>query len=262
MKFSGEGILFGRATGGTLGARIDPDCDLDIGTTGPAILIVDDDPVCRAWCVRALNAQDHSLITACTGQDAVNVALAFYPAVILMDLHLPDMNASLVHAKILESWPAGHSQPVWLGMTACHETAARSATPCAGFRAVLTKPFTSSELLKFVVGQYPLPLSHPPAGPGLISPALQAMFLADLHALLEDLDGAFSATDWNRCAEVLHRIRGSAAQVGYTGFAKLGKELAECLGELPGNCRLVETYLDFLSQAAGLSTDNRMHQGY
>jgi len=217
-------------------------------------LIADDDTVCRALCVHALASTPYTPVSASTGASAIQLVRDCHPALVLMDLHLPDLEACTVLARVLAEWPAACRESLWLGMTASHEPADSSRMMNAGFRYVLTKPFTMDQLRGLVPA--PEKRSHPPqsGGTDYSQPELQTAFLADLARLLNDLDNAFAVADWMRCAQILHRVRGAAALAGYQGFAQRGYELSVCASKPHAKRQLVETYLDFLSAARDLSS--------
>jgi len=219
----------------------------------PVALIADDDAVCRALCVHALASTPYTPVPASTGASAIQSALACYPALVLMDLHLPDLEACTVLSRILAAWPAACTESLWLGMTASHEPADSSRMLNAGFRHVLTKPFTTDQLRGLVADLEPETNRPQSSLPDFVQQELQTAFLSELATLLDNLDNAFSAADWKCCAQFLHRVRGAAALAGYPGFARKGYELAVCLSKPHAKRQLVETYLDFLSEAGNLS---------
>src|ERR1051326_4155838 len=56
------------------------------------ILVADDNEVAQRLCRRVLEKAGHRVLTASDGQEAVNLALAESPAMILMDVAMPGMD--------------------------------------------------------------------------------------------------------------------------------------------------------------------------
>src|SRR5215831_13827089 len=56
------------------------------------ILVVDDNPGCRELLVGVLELHGFRVIAATCGREAVELASAFQPGLILMDLSMPGMN--------------------------------------------------------------------------------------------------------------------------------------------------------------------------
>lgn len=69
------------------------------------ILVVDDDELIRQLYTDALSLAGLPVITAKTGAEAVSLALAQHPEVILLDIMMPDMDGHAVMEKLrLDSW--------------------------------------------------------------------------------------------------------------------------------------------------------------
>ena len=70
-----------------------------------AILIVDDEPQIRRVVRNALAADGTRLIEAATGAEAIDMAAAELPKLVILDLGLPDMSGEAVCREI-RSWSA------------------------------------------------------------------------------------------------------------------------------------------------------------
>lgn len=55
-----------------------------------SILVVDDDEVIREVLQRTL--KDYNVLTACNGREAVELYKSHKPAIVLMDINMPEMN--------------------------------------------------------------------------------------------------------------------------------------------------------------------------
>jgi CheY-like chemotaxis protein/HPt (histidine-containing phosphotransfer) domain-containing protein len=237
------------------------------GKTMPAVLVVDDDPVCRLFCVQALMAVGYLTFAASDGSSAIQIALRERPRLILTDMHLPDTTGAEAMARLLELWPDAKTECRFIGLSGDDSIPARTVMLAAGFALMLVKPFqieTLQACVRKVANQLPgvataqAQCCRPP--PSLAVPVpqplsviqLQRLFRAELDQQLHELDCTITSLDWKRAIEILHRLCGAAALAGYSAFARRGRLLLQQLQQPQDHSRLAETYLDFLGEAADL----------
>lgn len=108
----------------------------------PVILVVEDDSAVRNMIAAALETQSYAYCLAETGGKAIEKAASQKPAIMLLDLGLPDMDGSEVITHIRE----------WSGMpiiviSARNEDSEKVRALDAGADDYLTKPFSVDELL-------------------------------------------------------------------------------------------------------------------
>ena len=89
-----------------------------------------------------------TLLTAATGEAALRIIREQHPDLILLDLHLPDMDGEEVLRRIW-AWPASRSIPVAV-LSADATARQQQRLLAAGAVAYLTKPLDVSSLLKLV----------------------------------------------------------------------------------------------------------------
>ena len=106
-----------------------------------AVLIVDDEPQIRRVVRNALAADGKRLIEAATGAEAIDMAAAELPKLVILDLGLPDMRGESVCREI-RSWSAA---PI-LVLSARHSDVEKVALLDAGADDYMTKPFSTIEL--------------------------------------------------------------------------------------------------------------------
>lgn len=102
------------------------------------ILVVDDEPdILRLVEVILMASQEWSVVTACDGQQALDVARREQPQAILLDARMPNSNGFQTLERLREE-PSTRATPVIL-MTAL----ARGSDPAVppGFAGVIAKPF-------------------------------------------------------------------------------------------------------------------------
>lgn len=236
------------------------------GETMPVVLVVDDDPVCRLFCVHALMAVGYRTCAASDGRSAIQIALRELPQLILTDMHLPDMTGAEAMAGLLELWPAAKTDCRFIGLSGDDSTPAQSAMLAAGFALIMVKPLqleTLQAAVRKVANQLPgVATAQAQCRPAtalestvpqpLSEIQLQRLFCAELDQQLRELDGMITSLDWQRAMAISHRLCGAAALAGYSAFARSGRLLLQQLQQPHDHCGLAETYLDFLGEAADL----------
>lgn len=109
----------------------------------PLVLVVEDDPAISSLVSTALEAQGWSPVVARDGREALTAAAERGPAVILLDLGLPDMDGVEVVRRV-RSW--SESLPI-IVVSARSEDADKIGALDAGADDYLVKPFSVAELL-------------------------------------------------------------------------------------------------------------------
>ena len=113
------------------------------------ILVVEDDFAIRSLITTALETEDYRYRTAKNGKQAIIEASTHYPALILLDLGLPDMDGIDVIRKIC-TWS---TVPITV-ISARSEDKDKIDALDAGADDYLTKPFSTAELLARIRGTY------------------------------------------------------------------------------------------------------------
>jgi two-component system KDP operon response regulator KdpE len=108
---------------------------------GDVVLIVDDEPQIRRVVRNAVDGDNRRVIEAATGREAIDLAAAERPVLIVLDLGLPDMSGIEV-CRAIRSWS---SAPV-IVLSARHSDQEKVALLDAGADDYITKPFSPSEL--------------------------------------------------------------------------------------------------------------------
>lgn len=113
--------------------------------TAADILVVDDDPELRAALVERLQSMGYLTVGAGDGEEAMGVALAQHPRLILLDLQMPRMDGW----QFLER---RRSSDLLAGIPVVIASGERERVPAAEAAAVLEKPI-DGEVLAEVVGE-------------------------------------------------------------------------------------------------------------
>ena len=112
------------------------------------ILSVEDNAVNLQLIHRYLKAFDARLVDAATGSEGIQLANAEHPDLILMDIHLPDMNGKDV-AACIHDLPQLQNVPI-VAITADDTPELRKQCLEEGFDAYLAKPVSVGNLLRVV----------------------------------------------------------------------------------------------------------------
>lgn len=109
------------------------------------VLIVDDEQSIRLLLGATLDADEYEVIEAENGAQALALAEAEQPALIILDVHMPDMDGTQVCQRIRAHETLGNVPIIMV--TAAHGEEAKQAGLRAGADRYLTKPFSPAELL-------------------------------------------------------------------------------------------------------------------
>lgn len=132
-------------------------------STGPLILIVEDEPQMRRFLRALLSSHGFSVAEAETAARAMTVATGQVPELVLLDLGLPDGDGIDLIARFRE-W----TQLPILVLSARDRERDKVAALDAGADDYLTKPFGTSELL----ARIRVALRHADRPPGAASPVI------------------------------------------------------------------------------------------
>jgi CheY-like chemotaxis protein len=112
------------------------------------VLVCDDEAVLRNLVRATLDPAGYRIVEACNGHEALALARAELPALILLDLMMPGRSGSEV-LDDLRREPATATTPVVV-LSARAQAADRAALLQAGADAYLTKPFSPRALAALV----------------------------------------------------------------------------------------------------------------
>jgi two-component system cell cycle response regulator DivK len=115
---------------------------------GERVLVVEDNDKNMKLFRDVLQATGYSTLEASTGEDAVELALAHAPALVLMDVQLPGIDGVEALARLRRDERTA-SVPV-LALTAQAMHGDRERFLAAGFDGYLSKPIDVVELLRTV----------------------------------------------------------------------------------------------------------------
>lgn len=123
------------------------------------VLVVDDDALTRKLAAERLERRGLRVLRAGDGAEALRIARAELPDLVLLDIQMPGMSGfDVLHA--IRSEPALAALKL-VAMTASVMPDDQGRMQREGFDAVLAKPFRRNELLNVVGAQLGLDLAGP-----------------------------------------------------------------------------------------------------
>ncbi len=108
------------------------------------VLVVEDDPNVRGLLQTLLEVEGYTVVTASDGMDGLGQAAASSPALVLLDLVMPDLGGARVLERLRDD-PALSQIPVIV--VTGHEDALADVRSQLGADNVFLKPFAVAELL-------------------------------------------------------------------------------------------------------------------
>ena len=112
-------------------------------STGARVLVVDDEPNITELVAMALRYEGYSVKTAGTGRGALTAVSQFDPALVILDVMLPDIDGMEVLRRLNSS---GHKVPI-IFLTAKDATEDKVHGLTIGGDDYVTKPFSVEELM-------------------------------------------------------------------------------------------------------------------
>jgi two-component system phosphate regulon response regulator PhoB len=212
--------------------------------TGP-ILVVDDEPDIRLLIAINLRKAGYRVLEAERGDEALRLAKEQSPALILLDLMLPDLSGREV-CRRLRAQPETKNTPV-LMLTARNEEIDRVKGFMAGADDYVTKPFSVRELVLRVRAI----LRRAPAESASTSHLLDFGTLrvdtSEHRAFVEEKEVPLTATEFRLLVTLADR----AGQVQSRG--RLLQDVWEAPPDL--NTRTVDTHVKRLREKLGVAAD-------
>jgi two-component system NtrC family sensor kinase len=147
-KWRAEEGAFRQFGGSLLQLRGTTACE--VSSMRHTVLTVDNNETHRCAVARVLEKEGYELIQACTGADALRLARNHCPDIILLDIHLPDVNG-LELCRKLKSDPRTGRIPVIVHTASAGGSAAEQSL-AFGACAFLTSPIEPDHLVHVVRG--------------------------------------------------------------------------------------------------------------
>lgn len=239
----------------------------------PRVLLVEDDPVSRAFLTAAVQAVPAEVDSADSVAAALSLARVQHYALWLFDANLGDGSGAALLARLRGQHP--HTPA--LAHTAAGEQAVRHALLAAGFLEVLVKPLPAAAVRSAV--QRALGLAYEPGTSVAVGAAakqplwdddaaalalngnrthiaiLRGLFIKELPHLRERIDVATRDGDLDGVRANLHKLRASCSFVGAARLAEASHALHQQAGSPGVLARFDQAAQDTLAAFASANED-------
>lgn len=119
------------------------------GTAATDILVIEDDAILREALAEWLRTAGYSVRTAADGKAGVAAVKLAAPALVVTDIHMPEMTGTMVIAELKRGYPEIPIIAISCLFNSGHAMDA-SAAIALGAEGALAKPFKRSDLLRAV----------------------------------------------------------------------------------------------------------------
>ncbi|HEX6735258.1 MAG TPA: response regulator, partial [Azonexus sp.] len=215
---------------------------------GRLILVAEDDEINQKVILRQLGLLGYAAELAGTGSEALRLWRQGNYAMLLTDLHMPEMDGYALAAAIRQEESGGRRMPI-LALTANALRGEANRARAAGMDEYLTKPIQLSQLGEALEKWLPKAAASAPAVPApppaasprqVVDLAVLAGLLghnrANLHRLLgiyqtslrtarAEFEAARAADDIRAIAAVAHRLKSSSRSIGALALGDICAEL-------------------------------------
>jgi len=242
------------------------------------VLVADDVPQNLELLSLALGSQNHQVVTACNGAEAIEAMLAQHFDVVLMDVQMPEVNGleATRRMRALERERGLRHTPI-VALTASVMEQDRIATQEAGMDGFAAKPVDMPALLAEIARVMGLTVSGSTAAPQVDAPMQPAaplvrellsidwatgvrrwgseqVLLAAVERFVEQHDGvayelqsAVRAQDLERARTLAHRLRGAAGNLSLAALHACAEALEDALKS--GSVGVAQSLVDSLGHA-------------
>lgn len=178
-------------------------------TVARKILVVDDHPVSRTHALRSLLEFNRTVQAADSAAEGITRTLDWYPNVIFMDRHMPDMDGLEAIRRIRMEWPDEKPPPRIILITADPSGIDPQILSGLGVDDLLVKPATGRQLKDALVGAATHTVKED--GWGNHGTELRGVFARELQERLPQLDECVTDSDRKPALDILHQLIASAA---------------------------------------------------
>jgi two-component system, sensor histidine kinase and response regulator len=207
---------------------------MNAGSRTLRVLVAEDNLINQKIVVKLIRQAGHQPSLAQTGREALALAASERFDLILMDLHMPEMDGLEATRILRESEKVNNLAPTpVIALTATAADSERAACLAAGMDEVLVKPIRSGDLVRLLgPARQAMPEPAPalqPAGDGQRIRKLVALLQQESPRLLADLQTAVHNKDPLHLRRAAHSLAGTLAYLPPSPTMALVRQL-EALG--------------------------------
>ncbi len=238
-----------------------------------SILVADDNEINRRFVVHALSDHCPSILEAENGAEAILQASESQPDILLLDIHMPEINGLEALHKIHEWGQENSYRPHSIALTADAREEEKERLLESGFDAWLSKPVSSRTLVTTITnllsrmdpniwdrkatntGYYQglddeqaLLAAH---GSEDLVKTLRKLFINELAEIPGQLDPLMAAGNFNEVAEYIHKLIASAGYCGAPRLMEISRQFYAAL-QTQDRAGIASGYTRFLQSAANV----------
>lgn len=174
-------------------------------------LVIDDHEISRRYTVAALRETTATVKHTHSASEALELAIHWYPDLIILDLHLPEMNGLALAHRISCGWPANHPQPRFIVLSGDLIDECELKLEGLIIDRVLLKPVSAERLRSAAQPEHNRSVREcrEPRDMKLI-----ALFRKELEKRVPELDQCISEFDMQGVMTILHQLIASSAICG------------------------------------------------
>ncbi len=176
------------------------------------VLVVDDHLISRTHALNALRHFACDVRAVGSAREAILLAFTWFPEIVFMDRHLPDMDGLEAVLKIRTDWPAERDAPRIILITADPSELATSSLAGMRVDGLVKKPATGLQLKKALAGDFRHEIRE--EGRDAQPSELHGIFAGELQQRLPQLDQCMAKPGKKRARDILHQLIASAAICG------------------------------------------------
>lgn len=189
---------------------------------GITILIAEDNTLVRELLVTFLREHGARVIIAADGIAAESIAREQQPDVLLLDIGLPKRDGIAVTAALRANGPAS-LRIIGLSAHASPQDEARARL--AGMNEFLTKPVSLTRLAQALQSNTPLVAAAENLSDARLRATLLAQFASETPGVLQQMETAAAAEDWESLRSRAHYLKNSADVIGATPLQNACRDL-------------------------------------
>ena len=207
------------------------------------ILLAEDHPVNQRLAVRILQKWGHKVTVASNGQKAIEAIEREPFDLVLMDVQMPELGGVEATAAIRERDKVRGTHLPVIAMTAHAIKGDREKYLAAGMDEYISKPIDTEKLFLIIEKVLDSSPAAPPveaASPAILDrnavlrrtggdiellQEMSELFLNDSPGLIQAMQEAFAARDWNGLERAAHRLKGAAGNLDARALSALAGQL-------------------------------------
>lgn len=236
-----------------------------------SVLVADDEEFNRFLLKGILTKWGIKFVEAQNGKEAVKAALDEKFDVILMDLHMPEVNGIDAAKTILQKIP----NAVIIAVSASNEPVDKQACKDAGMKGFLLKPFSEKDLFDTLILVIPdekdkihanlsqkinmAELSRLASGDKIFLREMILLFIKSMETAMANIEEAIRTENWNSIFENAHKMAGPTKHIGATDLYENIKKLEKMTQQTVAMKSIFMVFQDIKNEIAELNAFLKSH---